>query len=171
VAEKCVFLDRDGVINRERGDYTYKVEDFEIIKGVFEALKVLKNRRYLIIVITNQAGISRGIFTRKDMKECHLYMQKQLDYMIDDLFYCPYHPDQTASLGRKPDSLLFERAMAKYHIDHAASWMAGDKERDLIPAKKTGLKTILISNDMESDYADYNAPDLITAAKEIINKP
>lgn len=168
MAAKCVFLDRDGVINRERGDYTYKVEDFEIIKGVYEALNVLKSRGYLIIVITNQAGISRKIFTRKDMKECHRYMQKKLDYMIDDIFYCPYHPDQTASLCRKPDSLMFERAIAKYHIDHSASWMAGDKERDLIPAKKTGIKTIFINNDRESDYADYYAPDLIIAVNEII---
>ena len=83
---KCVFLDRDGVINEERGTYTYKVDDFKIIPGVKEALSILNKNNYLLIVVSNQAGISRGIFTEQDMQECHEYMMKETDQLIDKIY-------------------------------------------------------------------------------------
>lgn len=167
---KCVFLDRDGVINRERGDYTFKIEDLEILKGVKESLKRIKKEDYKIIVITNQSGISQGLYTREDLEKCHNYMQSELDYLIDDILYSPYHPKITESLSRKPDTLLFEKAIAKHDVNSEGSWMLGDRERDLIPAKKLGIKTILVDNFEESEYADDYASDLLDAVNDIIFK-
>jgi D-glycero-D-manno-heptose 1,7-bisphosphate phosphatase len=141
---KCVFLDRDGVINEEIGDYILKVEDFKISKGIIEILRELKKRGYLLIVITNQAGIAKGLYTREDVEKCHEYFERESGNLIDEYYYSPYHPVATESLGRKPGSLLFEKAIAKYKIDPLKSWMIGDKERDLIPAKKLGMKTVRI---------------------------
>lgn len=83
---KCIFLDRDGVLNRERGEYTFKIEDFEIITGVDEALKILKNSGYLLIVITNQAGIAKDIYKEDAVLNCHAYLQAETGDLIDDLF-------------------------------------------------------------------------------------
>jgi len=165
---KCVFLDRDGVVNRERGDYTFKIEDLEILKGVKESLKRIKKVGYKVIVITNQSGISQGLYTREDLKKCHSYMQEELGYMIDDIFYSPYHPKISESLSRKPDTLLFEKAMAKHELDPTGSWMLGDRERDLIPAIKLGMRTILIDNFEQSEYANDYASNLPDAVNDVI---
>ena len=82
---KCVFLDRDGVINEERGTYTFKVDDFRIIPGVREALSILHENGYKLIVVTNQAGITRGLFTEQDMQECHEYMMKETGHLIPSI--------------------------------------------------------------------------------------
>ena len=97
---KCVFLDRDGVINVERGDYTYRVEDFEIIKGVPDALDSLKGNGYFLVVITNQAGISRKLFTVQQMDTCHAYMQERTHRCIDAIYYSPWHPTVSESLAK-----------------------------------------------------------------------
>lgn len=168
--KKCVFLDRDGVINIERGTYTYKTEDFILISGVREAIKTLHENGYKVIVITNQSGISQGIYTRKDMEACHQKMATETAGLIDDIFYCPWHPRISESLMRKPDSLMFERAIALHGIDTQNSWMVGDKERDIEPAKKVGLKTILISDSpAEKTAADHRAGNLLKATKLIID--
>jgi len=143
----CIFLDRDGVINVERGTYTWKKEDFQIYPGVVKALKEIKKKGYLIIVVTNQSGISQGIYTKSDMKTCHNYMMQHTLHLIDDIYYATYHPDYSSSLMRKPESLMFEKAIAKYHIDPKRSWMIGDAERDLIPAHKLGIRTVFITQD------------------------
>ena len=167
---KCVFLDRDGIINRERSDYTFRIEDFEILRGVKEALRIIKNDGFKAIIITNQSGISQGLYTTKDVKKCHDFMQSELESMIDDIYFSPYHPSISESLSRKPGSLMFEKAIAKHSIDPAQSWMLGDRERDLIPAKNLGMKTILVDNIELSEFADDYAADLISAVSEVIFK-
>ena len=111
---KCVFLDRDGVINEERGTYTFKINDFKIIPGVQEALSALHQNGYLLIVVTNQAGITRGLFSEQDMQKCHDYMMEETNHLIDKIYYSSYYPDFSNSLLRKPESLMFEKAMAKF---------------------------------------------------------
>ncbi len=142
--EKCIFLDRDGVLNEERGDYTYRLEDFRIPPGVVESLQQLREQGYLLLVITNQAGISKGLYSREEMHACHNYFQEQCGGLISHFYYSPYHPTVSESLGRKPGSLLFEKAISKFNIDPQESWMIGDRDRDLIPARKLGMATILI---------------------------
>lgn len=165
---KCIFLDRDGVLNRERGDYTYKIEDFELISGVEEALRQLKKNKFILIVITNQAGISRGRYNRQQMEACHEYLQDSCGGIIDAIYYCPYHPSITSSIARKPDTLMFEKAIAKFNIDVSQSWMVGDKERDIIPANKLGIKTVLIDEKEPETIADSISKSLIKAVQDII---
>lgn len=167
---KCVFLDRDGVINQEVGDYVYTQERFQMISGVHEAVAKIKQAGYLIIVITNQAGISKGIYTVEQMQLCHDLMQKELQHQVDYVYYSPWHPSVSDSLSRKPGTLMFERAIARFDIDVARSWMVGDRERDLIPAKKLGIQTIQVGggNDQAADFAEQN---LIHAVdKQIVSK-
>lgn len=111
---KCVFLDRDGVLNKDFVDYAYTPDRFIILPGVPEAITRLKEAGYLIVVITNQSGIARGIYTRKQMHECHDYLQQAVDHQIDRIYYAPGHPSVSESLSRKPNTLLFEKAIARF---------------------------------------------------------
>jgi D-glycero-D-manno-heptose 1,7-bisphosphate phosphatase len=161
---KCIFLDRDGVLNEEVGDYVFKKEDFKIMPGVPEALAKLKAAGYLLIVITNQSGIAKGLYTKNDVMECHNYLQTKCNYLIDDLYFSPHHEDyDTASLLKKPDSLMIEKAMAKYNIDPNMSWMIGDQQRDILAGRKAGLKTIYISKNKKEALAEANTSSLSDA--------
>lgn len=164
---KCIFLDRDGVLNKDYVDYVYSAEKLEILPGVPEALTALKNAGYLLVVITNQSGIAKGIYSKEQMHECHHLMQKAFDHQIDHFYYAPWNPVISESLTRKPDSLMFEKAIARFNIDTGSSWMIGDKERDLVPSKKLGIKTIQVDND-DSRLADYKAKNLPDALKVIL---
>ena len=166
-ANKCVFLDRDGVINKDYVDYVYSAEKLEILPGVVEALKALKAAGYLIIVITNQSGIAKGVYTRDQMHETNRLIQEASGHAIDHVYYAPWHPSISKSLTRKPGSLMFERALARYKIDPAASWMVGDKDRDLVPAHKLGIRTIQVDY-KDSPTANYKAEDLLGASKIIL---
>lgn len=163
---KCIFLDRDGVINVDYVDYVYDLEKFEFIEGVPEALKKFKEAGYLLIIITNQSGIVKGIYKESDVMTVHNHIQAETNNVLDDIYYAPYHENWTKSLTRKPGSLMLEKAIAKYNIDISESWMIGDKERDLIPAKKLGMKTGIVIN--ECDFADVKAENLIAAANQIL---
>jgi len=166
---KCVFIDRDGVINVDCVDYTYKVEDFKLINGVAEGLKLLKKNGFLLIVITNQSGIAKGIYGHEDVRLCHTYLQGQTGNLIDAFYYSPYHESYSASLSRKPGTLMFERAIAKFNIDPKQSFMLGDKERDLLPAKKLHIKTILLPEDgLATPSSDFVKKDLWEAARFIV---
>ena len=164
---KCIFLDRDGVLNVERGEYSYKPEDFHIEYKVPEALKKLKQLGYFLVIITNQAGIAKGFYTAKEVWQCHETLQKSSDYIIDKLYFSPYHPDFTESLSRKPNSLMFEKAIAKFNIDPVKSFMIGDKERDLIPAKKLNINTVIVNNKMKPAIADYKFQNLYDFSNNI----
>lgn len=153
---KALFLDRDGVVNKERGDYTYKIEDFHIIPNIISVIGQIKSLGFKIIIITNQSGISQNIYSQSDVNSCHEYLQLISNNLIDAFYVAPLNPSQSRSLSRKPDSLLFEKAIYKHKIDPRKSWMVGDKERDLIPAKKLGISTILLGEE-ETAYADYQA--------------
>lgn len=160
---KCVFLDRDGVLNEEIGRYVWQISDFVIRPGVIDLLKYFKSKGYLLIVITNQGGIARGLYTHEDVKNCHNHFQSECGDLIDDFYYSPYQISFSASLGFKPGTLLFEKAIAKYAIDSANSWMIGDKERDITPAKKLKIKTILLLSEEHSGMdsgADFKVKKL-----------
>jgi D-glycero-D-manno-heptose 1,7-bisphosphate phosphatase len=145
--KKAIFLDRDGVINREIGDYTYKQEDFAFNEGLFEALNILQKNDYLLIVITNQGGIAKGIYSHQDFK---LLTQSMIETLsennidITDVYYCPHHSDIEKCLCRKPNTLMLEKAIAKYKIDIKKSYFIGDSKRDIEAGDKLGLNTIKI---------------------------
>jgi len=165
---KCVFLDRDGVLNVDDPSYTYLTTKFYIIPGVPQALYEMREAGYLLIVVTNQSGIARGIYTRRQMDLCHIYLQDACEHVIDHVYFSPYHETVTNSLTKKPGSLLFEKAIARFKIDVKKSWMIGDRSRDLTPAKKLGIKTIQIGDEcVAPELGDYKVDDLIGASKLI----
>jgi D-glycero-D-manno-heptose 1,7-bisphosphate phosphatase len=146
--EKAIFLDRDGVINRKgSGYYIFRQEEFFLNRGVTDSLKYFISKGYLLIIITNQGGIARGIFTTSHLEKLHSYMNQLLkanDIVLTDIFYCPHHPTVSPCLCRKPGTLLFEQAIAMYDIDAEASFMIGDSEIDIQAAEKMHIKGIII---------------------------
>lgn len=154
---KAIFLDRDGVINHDPGDYTRSLEEFNILPTVFKTLKKLDEAGYLLVLITNQGGIAKGLYSHDDVNEIHTYlMEKCIEngFRLTDVYYSPHHPDFGESLSRKPGSLMIEKACAKYDIDPAKSWMVGDKVRDLEAGQGAGVKGVLIPvNGAIADFA------------------
>lgn len=166
---KCVFLDRDGVLNKDNPNYTYRIENFEILPGVVEGLTRLKGAGYRLIVVTNQSGIAQGLYTQQQMEACHAYLQQACGHQIDHFYFSPYHPSVTASLARKPGTLLFEKAIARFAIDVKASWMIGDRGRDLIPARALGIRTIQIGHEVEPENrGEFIVENLLEAADLIL---
>lgn len=165
----CIFLDRDGVLNKDNPNYTFRVADFEILPGVIDALRKLKSSGYLLVVVTNQSGIAQGLYTRQQMDECHRFFQQQCGNLVDHFYFSPDHPSVTASLSRKPGTLMFEKAISRFSIDIKKSWMVGDRGRDIMPARKLGINTIQIGDEIdEHEKADYRVDNLPEAAKKIL---
>ncbi|MBE7442647.1 MAG: HAD family hydrolase [Flavobacteriales bacterium] len=145
---KVIFLDRDGVINIERGDYTFRLEDFVFVDGLFAALAFLKNHGFEFIVITNQGGISKGIYNHDSVIVLNKLIEtefKKHQLNVLDIYYCPHHSDIEKCICRKPNSLLLEKAIAKYNIDTTKSFFIGDSDRDINAAQKVGVKGIKVN--------------------------
>ena len=144
---KAVFLDRDGVINHDPGDYTTCIEEFTLLPTAMKALKSLKERGYIFILITNQGGIAKGIYGHREVGLIHDFLKQECERngtTLTDVYYSPHHEITGKSLSRKPGSMMIERAMARYNIDAENSWMVGDKQRDLDCAAVLGVKGVLI---------------------------
>ena len=152
--QKAIFLDRDGVINVDRG-YVHTIEDFEFIPGLFEALRHFQRLGYKLIIVTNQSGIGRGYYSEEDFLRLSKWMREQLlkeGIEIADIFYCPHHPDSDC-LCRKPKSGMLEEAIKKHRVDPSQSWMIGDKPSDIEAARSAGIdRTILIGEDAQSIF-------------------
>ena len=158
----CLFLDRDGVINHDPGDYTKNLSEFTILPTVMEALTLAKDAGFEVVLITNQGGLAKGLYTHQDVADIHAHLKSACEKNgtpILDIFYSPHHPSTGKSLSRKPGSLMVERACAKHQLDPARSWMVGDKQRDLDAASPVGVRGVLI---------DPNAP-LLDAVNFILN--
>lgn len=170
---RAAFLDRDGVICKEK-HHLHKKEDFEFIEGVPEAIEELREMGYLIIVITNQAGVAKGLYTEKDVDILHEYMTEQLKDIthIDAIYYCPYHEDgcieqyRKASSDRKPSDGMIRRAKEDFKkrgiiIDLKNSILAGDKLSDILCGKNAGIgKNILLRSGHRIDEST-DIPDVI----------
>ncbi len=147
--KKAVFLDRDGVINNETGHY-YVIEsiDFILNEGIVELLSWLQNENYLLIVITNQGGISRGMYSIQDTELVHTKMKELLkshEIILDEIYFCPHHPENERCICRKPDSVQVEKAIARFEIDPNQSWFIGDRDTDIEAGAKAGLRTLKVS--------------------------
>ncbi len=144
--KKAIFLDRDGIINTERG-YTHRLEDFVILPDVMEVLQFLQKQGYIFIIITNQSGIAKDLYTKDDVEQIHAYLLdefKKHQIIISEVYYCVHHPDVSRCICRKPDSLFVEKGLARFQIDPAQSYFIGDKDRDVEAAAKGGVKGILV---------------------------
>lgn len=145
--QKAIFLDRDGVLIRERGEYTWLLEDMVVNHGVDAALKKFQEQGFLLIVISNQAGVAKGIYSKKDVDYLHLHLSRYFTLngiVIEEYYYCPHFPSISKCLCRKPDSLLLEKAIARFNIDPSLSYFIGDADRDMDAARKVGVKGIKI---------------------------
>jgi D-glycero-D-manno-heptose 1,7-bisphosphate phosphatase len=143
---KAVFLDRDGVINVERG-YTHRLEDFVILPDLIEVLQYLQQKGYLLIIISNQSGIAKELYRQDEVEVLHDFLLKEFKahkITLSEIYYCVHHPDVSRCICRKPDSLFVEKALARFNIDASHSYFIGDKERDVQAAEKAGVKGILI---------------------------
>jgi D-glycero-D-manno-heptose 1,7-bisphosphate phosphatase len=144
---KALFLDRDGVINHDPGDYTFSLEEFILLPTVLDALKLASDKGYKIIIITNQGGIAKGLYKEEEVHKMHTYLKQECEKIgvtITDIFFSPYHSDLSNSLSRKPGSLMMERAIHRHKIDVNKSVMIGDRDRDIICAAAVGVKGIKI---------------------------
>jgi D-glycero-D-manno-heptose 1,7-bisphosphate phosphatase len=172
---KTIFLDRDGVINKDY-KYLYKIKDFIFIEGVFEACSHFQNLGYEIIIVTNQSGIQRGFYTENDYKTLTQWMIKQFqnnNIKILDIFHCPHGPRSKCDC-RKPKPGMFDEAKNKYKINMNKSWMIGDSERDIGAANSAGItKTILVRSGQkinEETSKSLYTLDSIKNADQIILK-
>lgn len=156
---KAIFLDRDGVINSDVGHYyIYKVEDFKINDGIIESLQKFQEAGFLLIVISNQGGIAKGVYKKEDTDKVHQYFKNILSekgIYIQEIYYCPHHSDIEKCICRKPDSQMIEKAIARFDIDISKSFFIGDSQRDIESAKKAKINAIKIdSNQNISDICE-----------------
>ena len=182
---RAVFLDRDGVITREPPYYAHKVSQLRLISRAAEAIRLLNENGFLVIIASNQAGIARGYYHEEDMISFNQAMKEKLiedGAYIDAIYYCPHHPDE--GIGefrvdcdcRKPKPGMLTRARKELDINLKKSFMVGDKSSDIEAGKKAGCKTVLVhtgygeeeikSNQVECDYI---ADDLYGAAEYILS--
>lgn len=147
LGSRALFLDRDGVINHDSG-YTSSAENFRFIEGIFDLCRAAKRLGYLLIVVTNQAGIGRGHYSEEDflaLTEWMLSRFKIEGAPITDVFFCPYHPEHGVgdykkdSFDRKPNPGMLLRAAEKHGLDLGRSIMIGDKDSDMYAACKGGV--------------------------------
>ena len=165
---KAIFLDRDGVINKDPGggDYIKSWGEFQFLPGAIEAIKKLNENGYEIFVISNQAGVRRGLFSQESLDEITQNMLKELEAQgarIRSVAYCTHRPDEGCSC-RKPKTGMIERLTKGMDIDFKNTYFIGDSRLDVAAGKNMGCKTILLLTGKEnSDSAkDWEArPDFI----------
>ena len=168
MAIKTIFLDRDGVINKDV-NYAYKIVDFEFIDGIFEVCIYFQNLGYKIIIVTNQSGISRGYYSENDFQTITSWMLAQFkknNINILDIFHCPHSPDSGCNC-RKPKPGMLLNARNKHNIDMHDSWIIGDKEADIIAGIGSGItNTILIKSGHRIDELNSKAKYIISSIQQ-----
>ena len=185
-SRRAIFLDRDGVINREIGHLS-NINNFQLLKGVSEAISLINQSGYLAVIVTNQPVIARGELSIEGLNEIHRKMETLLGIdgaYLDRIYFCPHHPEQGFDgeievlkincFCRKPDIGMLEEAKKDLNIEFTDSWLIGDSERDIIAASKTHLKSILVRKN-GLDYAvmrdikpTYQKDNLLDAVKFIL---
>jgi len=179
VANKAVFLDRDGTLNVEK-EYVHRIEDWEWIPGAIDALVSLKKAGFLVIVVTNQAGIARGYYTDAEVNYLHARINEELkgyDAMIDAFYHCPHHPEFNGECKcRKPMPGMIYQAQLDFGIALERSWFVGDKASDIYAGLSAGVKPILVSTGygkkeraLLSDSI-INSTDILEASTLIVSK-
>lgn len=173
--DRAVFIDRDGTM-AEDVHYCSRPEDFELFSNTAKAIKLLSENGFKVIVITNQSGIARGYFTEEILAKIHEKMERELareGACVDDIYYCPHHPDDNCDC-RKPKPKLILQAARKHNINLEHSVVVGDLPMDIGLGKAAGCKTILLSDSPLSDKGvepDAIALDLFEASKIILGWP
>lgn len=149
MSKPAVFIDRDGVLNVDHG-YVYEVDDFEFIEGAIEACQQIKQKGYLLILVTNQSGIGRGYYTEAEFHNLTEWMDWSLadrGVDLDGIYYCPHHPEaEVAEFKqecdcRKPAPGMLLTAAKELKVNMAKSYFVGDKTADIMAGKAAGVAT------------------------------
>jgi len=177
---KCVFLDRDGVINTEIGHLS-NISLFELIPGVVDAIRALNKAGYLTVCVTNQPVIARGDLSFVGLDEIHMKMQVELGVggaYLDGIYFCPHHPHsgfpgeiedlKIVCSCRKPEPGMLIQAAGRFNIDLKSSWMVGDHMRDILAGKSAGAKTILVGN-LEQTTPEHQADYVCNSLSQAVD--
>ena len=178
---KAVFLDRDGTLNVDSG-YVHRIADWIWIPGAIAAVGLLKRAGYLIVIVTNQAGIARGLYNEDNLRSLHDWVQadlRQYDLEVDAFYHCPHHPDFGARRDcscRKPKPGMLLAAAQDLRVDLRASWMVGDKASDIEAGLAAGVRTVHVMSGSGEGIHDippeaHLVADLLEAAKFIASLP
>jgi D-glycero-D-manno-heptose 1,7-bisphosphate phosphatase len=164
---KAIFLDRDGVINVRRSEVTYVSGRslFTLLPGVPEALGILGDLGFLLVVVTNQRGIARGVMTEEDLADVHAYLEEQLadcGVRLDGIFHCPHEEFENCGC-RKPDPGMILSAIQEIGIDPAHSYMVGDSPSDIEAGHRAGTRTVRIAAEPD-EIADFTFASLLEFA-------
>ena len=176
---KAVFLDRDGTLNKDPAPgYVHKTEDFELLPGVIEGLKILREE-FIFIIITNQSGIGRGYYTEEDFFAFNNLLVETLakeGIKIQAIYFCPHLKEDKCDC-RKPNTKYIDLSVKEYNINKAESWMIGDHPSDMLLGLNAGIKTVFLLTGHGSEHTDdlkeknitptFIAEDFLTAAKFI----
>ena len=161
----AVFLDRDGVVNADKG-YVHDIDEFEWMPGAVEAMRFLNQRGYLVFVVTNQSGIGLRYYQEEEFMFLTLWMLEHVDNAgvnIDAVYYCPHHPESpdqeylAVCPARKPGAGMLTRAAEEFEIDVSRSFLVGNRESDLGAAKAFGIPGYM-----------YESGDLAAFVREIV---
>lgn len=182
---KAVFLDRDGVICEEPPFYAHRPDQLKIISGVPEAIRILNENDFLVVVASNQAGVAKGLYTEDDTIMYHAALAGLLEKegaRIDKIYYCPHHPRAVRSelrvrcSCRKPEPGMLKKAAEEWSINLSRSFMVGDKWSDIGAGNHAGVTSILVRTgqgeqqlrDRSPYRADFILEDLPAAVRKII---
>lgn len=162
----AIFLDRDGVLNKEKS-YITRLEELEIFDYAKECVSTLHEKGYLAIVISNQSAIGRGMLTEERLREINHYMKEKLE--LDAIYYCPHwYQEENETIYnikchcRKPDIGMLEQAVKDFSIDLSKSFFVGDRKSDIQTGKNMNIKTVLVTSGYEKwqDALELK-PDLV----------
>ena len=183
MADRAVFLDRDGVINVDHG-YTHRIEDFQFIAGSTEAMALLQSAGWRLVVVTNQSGIARGLFSSQDYERFTAHLRAQLQARgvhLDAVFHCPHVPDAAVAAYRqacdcrKPGPGMLLRAARELTLDLAGSVIVGDRLSDVQAGRAAGVgRCVLVRSGQpidadEAHQADGVFDDLAAYAQTLVS--
>lgn len=168
MTNRALFLDRDGILNRELGRYVVSVEDLNPVPGAFEMVVAAKEKGYKIIVLTNQPQVGSGLLDVEELDKIHALIQERLGGLVDKFYYCP-HTDQDGCDCRKPKAGMLRRAIKEFNIDGAESIFVGDSDKDILAGQAIGCKTIFVKNEFNSQHLEKCSPDdVVESPGEVI---
>ncbi len=151
---KLVLLDRDGILNKELGDYVTCVEEFEVLPHAPYNLKRLQMEGIKLVVVTNQSGIAKQRYSHDGLAQIHTVLADELakaGVQLDEIYYCPHHPSISNCLCRKPESGMIEKALSRFNVSPEHAVMIGDKPRDTAAAEGAGVKAFEVPSNHNWD--------------------
>ena len=149
MSKKAVFLDRDGIINQKRNDYVKSLEEFQINEKIFDVIREIKKKDYLVIIVTNQSAINRKLLTINILNDIHDFfkeMLKRYNLFVDGIYFCPHTPNDNCDC-RKPKPGMLLQAARELDVDLENSSIIGDSQTDIDAGNVVGCKGILITDE------------------------